>query len=423
VCKVLLSIFLALATAYSFAGVTITSPANGATVSSPVRVIASATADSGKPISSAIIYLDNVNVFSVYSNKVDTYLPMGTGKHTIQVKSWDTSGTIYQQSVVVNVVASTSAITLSSPAAGTTVGSPARFVASAKSATAYPIASMILYVDDVAVHSTYSASMDTTVPLTAGTRRITIKSWDNSGAIYQLPFTVNVSAGAVSAYPSNATVIANLDQVSGWESCDVCAGAGGAGPSAPHSLTQGVVSPSMDGNSARFWMGGTTPYSDVLWWKKILRETQVTQNRALHSFVYDLYFYMDNPTVAQSIEWDVNQFIDGKSFIFGSQCSYRARSTWDIWDNVNSHWISTGVVCPIPKAYAWNHIILEFERTPDNKLRYISMTMNGDKHYLNWYYAPTATTWSGVTVNYQIDGDYRQDNYSTWVDKMSLIYW
>jgi hypothetical protein len=51
------------------------------------------------------------------------------------------------------------------------------------------------------------------------------------------------------------------------------------------------------------------------------------------------------------------------------------------------------------------------------------MTMNGTKHYLNWYYAPTATTWSGVTINYQMDGDYRQDNYSTWVDKMSLIYW
>jgi hypothetical protein len=51
------------------------------------------------------------------------------------------------------------------------------------------------------------------------------------------------------------------------------------------------------------------------------------------------------------------------------------------------------------------------------------MTMNGVKHYLNWYYAPTATTWSGVTVNYQLDGDYRQDNYSTWVDKMSLTTW
>jgi hypothetical protein len=281
---------------------------------------------------------------------------------------------------------------------------------------------MALYVDNVMIYATYSNSMDTTQALAPGTRNINIKSWDNSGAVYQFPFTVSVSTGTTTT-PSSATVISNLDQVTGWQSCDSCAGAGGVGPTAPHSLTQGVVSPSLDGASARFWIGGSTPYSDVLWWKKILTETQATQNRALHHFIYDLYFYMDNPTVAQSIEWDANQFIDGKSFIYGSQCSYRARSTWDIWDNVNSRWISTGVVCPIPQAYSWNHVTLEFERTSDNQLRYVSMTMNGVKHYLNWYYAPNATTWSGVTVNYQLDGDYRQDNYSTWVDKMSLTMW
>ncbi|MCU1306917.1 MAG: hypothetical protein JWN45_1612, partial [Acidobacteriaceae bacterium] len=27
------------------------------------------------------------------------------------------------------------------------------------------------------------------------------------------------------------------------------------------------------------------------------------------------------------------------------------------------------------------------------------------------------------TVNYQMDGNYRQQNYSTWVDKMALSYW
>src|SRR6202008_4779779 len=96
------------------------------------------------------------------------------------------------QAVVVNVVASPSAIPLSSPAAGSTVGSPTRFLASAKSLTSFPIASMILYVDDVKVYTTMSNSMDTTQPLSAGAHRINIKSWDNSGAVYQLPFTVNV---------------------------------------------------------------------------------------------------------------------------------------------------------------------------------------------------------------------------------------
>ena len=188
-------------------------------------------------------------------------------------------------------------------------------------------------------------------------------------------------------------------------------------------MTKGVVSPSLDGASTQFWLGGSTPYSDVLWHKTVLNESQVGTSRNVHNFVYDLYFYTDNGAAAQSIEWDVNQFLDGRSFIFGSQCSYRSKDTWDVWDNANSKWVSTGVSCGALQSNTWNHVVLEFERTTDNQLHYIAMTLNGTRHYLNWYYPSTATTWSGVTVNYQLDGNYQQANYSTWVDKMTLTYW
>ena len=188
-------------------------------------------------------------------------------------------------------------------------------------------------------------------------------------------------------------------------------------------MTQGVASPSLDGTSAQFWLGGSTPYSDVLWHNKVLAETQLAQNEAAHNFVYDLYFYTDNGPAAQSIEWDVNQFVDGRSYIFGSQCSYRSRDTWDVWDNVNSKWVSTGVSCGALQSNTWNHVVLEFERTTDDQLHYIALTLNGSRHYLDSYYPSTATTWSGVTVNYQMDGNYQQTNYSTWVDQMKLTYW
>jgi hypothetical protein len=222
--------------------------------------------------------------------------------------------------------------------------------------------------------------------------------------------------------PAGATTV-TLDQASNWQSCDVCAGTGGNGPSATHSMTQGIVSPSLDGASTQFWVGGSTPYSDVLWHKTVLDSTKAALSRNVHFFVYDLYFYTDNGAAAQSIEWDVNQFLDGRSYIFGSQCSYRSKGTWDIWDNANSHWISTGVSCGGLQSNTWNHVTLEFERTTDNRLHYIAMTLNGTRHYLNTYYDSTATTWNGVTVNYQMDGDYKQTNYSTWVDKMTLTYW
>jgi hypothetical protein len=316
--------------------VNITSPSNGAGVSTSVHVTANATPNSGRTISSMIIYRDNVNVFTKYANSIDTYVSLSTGSHTLLIKAWDNTGTIYQSSVGVTVGGST--------------------------------------------------------------------------------------APAPSPTPSGSGSF-NIDQQSGWGSCDACAGAGGNGPTAAFSMSQNHASPSLDGRSAQFFLGGSTPYSDALWWKKILTESQVAQNRTLHHFVYDAYFYITNPAAAQSLEWDINQFVDGKSYIWGNQCSYRSSGTWDIWDNINSHWVSTGIHCPTPAAYSWNHVVIEAERTPDYKLHYISFTLNGAKHYLNRYYAPKNTTWSGVTVNYQMDGDYKQTDYSTWLDKLNLNYW
>jgi hypothetical protein len=284
---------------------------------------------------------------------------------------------------------------------------------------------MIIYRDGANIYLKYANSIDTYVSLSSGTHTLMVKAWDNAGTIYQSSVGVTVggsTAPAPSATPSGSGSF-NIDQQSGWGSCDACAGAGGNGPTAAFSMSQNHSSPSLDGRSAQFFLGGSTPYSDALWWKKVLTESQVAQNRTLHHFVYDAYFYITNPAAAQSLEWDINQFVDGKSYIWGNQCSYRSSGTWDIWDNINSHWVSTGIHCPTPTAYSWNHVVIEAERTSDNKLHYISFTLNGAKHYLNRYYAPKNTTWSGVTVNYQMDGDYKQTDYSTWLDKLNLNYW
>jgi hypothetical protein len=215
----------------------------------------------------------------------------------------------------------------------------------------------------------------------------------------------------------------NVESMSGWGHCDNCAGAGGSGPDAPHSITQGVSSPSLDGKSTKFWLGGSTPYSNALWWKQLLNWSQPGKNRSLHHFKYDAYFYIKNPHAAQSLEWDVNQYTDGKFYLMGTQCSYRQKGTWDIWDNINSRWISTGIHCPALQGYKWNHVVVEFERTWDHKLKYVSVSMNGVKHYLNRYYSPRSTSWTGLTVNYQMDGNYMQEDYSTWVDKLTLRAW
>ena len=288
---------------------------------------------------------------------------------------------------------------------------------------------MLLYVDDVKLFASYSSSLNYTATLATGTRNIAIKSWDDSGKEYDDLFTINVSSSGTStttsttSAPGSATVFSNIQGMSNWQSCAACAGAGGSGPVAPYGMTQHVGSPSMDGNSTQFWIGGSTPYSDVLWWRNLVGGGEQSTNTNAHHFVYDLYYYVTDPSAPEAIEYDVDQYVSGRSLIFGSQCDYRGDGQWDVWDNVNSHWISTGISCGTLQGYTWNHVVLEFERTSDNRLHYVSLTLNGSKHYLDWYYNSTSTSWSGVDVNFQLDGNYKQQNYSAWVDKMTLSAW
>ena len=62
----------------AFAGVSVTSPASGATVSSPVHFVASASS-SANSIASMIIWIDGYKKYTTYSSKLDTYISVGSG--------------------------------------------------------------------------------------------------------------------------------------------------------------------------------------------------------------------------------------------------------------------------------------------------------------------------------------------------------
>src|SRR5690348_15629996 len=80
---------------------------------------------------------------------------------------------------------------------------------------------------------------------------------------------VAVLALALVGTASAGTTTYSSIQKSKWSSCTVCAGANGSGPSASYSQTIYVSSPSMTGASSKFSIGGSTPYSNALWWKQL----------------------------------------------------------------------------------------------------------------------------------------------------------
>jgi hypothetical protein len=196
------------------------------------------------------------------------------------------------------------------------------------------------------------------------------------------------------------------------------------------SMSQHQAAPSLSGNSTVFWVGGSTPYSDALWNNHLIGDgSSQGMNDSNHSlvpsiqnFTYDVDFYGDDLGASEALEFDINQFFGNRGFIFGHECRVAAGNQWDIWDNSKGHWIPTGIPCH-PKSGDWNHLTLKVQRTSDNHETYQSITLNGQTANLNWTFEKgPCPGWYGVTVNFQMDGNFKQDQYKVYLDNLTLTY-
>ncbi|HEV2730989.1 MAG TPA: hypothetical protein VGV15_13225 [Terriglobales bacterium] len=186
---------------------------------------------------------------------------------------------------------------------------------------------------------------------------------------------------------------------------------------------QGIISPSLSGSSMQFSLGAhSVKYADILWNNKFT--TRLADEKSVpnyHEFVYEVYFYGEDLEKSQALEFDINQFFDGKSFIWGHECRIAGGHEWDTWDNVNEHWVKSGIACN-PVSNDWNHLVIHVARTVDDRLHFESITLNGVTHTVDRFDHPSATTWYGMTINYQMDGNGAQEPYTVYLDKISFSY-
>jgi hypothetical protein len=115
--------------------------------------------------------------------------------------------------------------------------------------------------------------------------------------------------------------------------------------------------------------------------------------------------------------------MDSIGMFWGTQCNHLGDGDWDYLNNVTQKWVSTGVACNLVKG--WNHLTLQVQRESGNSLLYQSITFNGSTATINATSAPFAvpSSWYGITVNYQMDGNYKQTSNTTYLDNLSLTYW
>jgi hypothetical protein len=314
-------------------------------------------------------------------------------------------------------------VTVTAPLNNSYVDPTVQFVASAYSP--YGVSGMTINVDSQNLYSTYSNKIDTLLTLPPGPHSVLVKAWDNKGNYFFTPLKITVW-GQQQGYNFNSLQNTKWAQYSLLPpSYAICGWCSPNGPQLVLWHKQGVSNPSLSGSSMETYTTGNLPYSDGFWNNRLVGDGSPnpdyshTLNPSLHHFTYDLWFYVQNPKVSQALEFDINQFVNGRSLIWGHECRLAGGYQWDIWSNPGQHWVPTGIPCnPIPNA--WNHLIIEVERTSDNNLHYLSITLNGYKATTGKYDYSTATTWYGITVNYQQDGDYAQHAYSIWLDKVNF---
>jgi major membrane immunogen (membrane-anchored lipoprotein) len=509
----------------SFAGVTVSAPANGSTVSTSVQYVASATTTCSKGVSAVGIYTaPGVLAYSTPGSSLNTELVLSPGTYQTEVQEWDNCGGSSKTPVTINVAGSAGQVKVTAPTNNTNVATQVQYAASATSSCSKGVSAMGIYTaPGVLAYQTPGASLNALLTLNPGTYHTVVQEWDGCGGSASTPVTIQVggsggngqitvnapqpnstvnptvqftasattscskgvasmgiyTASGVLAYVSqgaqlntpielkpgayqtvveewdncggaetitipitvegsaHAGVFSELQDSVGWTgyallppSYDICTTCVASGPQTTWSMAQNVSSPSLSGHSSQMQIGGKTVYSDVLWNNHLignfssqgLSDSNQTIVPSLHNFTYDVYFYAQNVSVSQALEFDINQFVDGYSYIWGHECRVAGGNEWDIWDDPGQTWHPTGVACnPLPNA--WNHLVLQVQRTSDNQLLFESITLNGVTATLNYYEDATPTSWYGVTVNYQQDGNYEQTPYSIWLDNLNFAYW
>ena len=418
----------------AFAGVVVTSPSNGASVGTTVQFVATASSACSKGVASIGIYTAPfVLAYFNAGNQLNKELTLSPGTYNTMVQEWDNCGSSSGTPITIQVSGSggSAGVKVSAPANGASVTSPVNFVATATSSCSKGVAAMGVYTAPgklayVAGGSTLNASLT----LADGTYGTMVQEWDNCGGSTKTPITIAVGGGG----GGGARTFSNLHNQSGWTGYaleppgyGICSSCKSSGPQTTWSWTQHVSSPSMSGDATRTTIGGHTVFSDVLWNNHLigdfssqgLPDTSHTLVPSLHYFTYDVWFYVGNVEISQALEFDINQFFGGKSFIWGHECRVAGGHEWDTWNNGSQRWVPSGVGCN-PISNSWNHLVLQTERTSDDKLLFKSITLNGKTANINRYDTPTPRSWYGVTINYQIDGNRYQQPYAIVLDKLNF---
>lgn len=410
-------------TGVASAQVAISSPASGATVGSPVHVVASAS--SAHPITAMRIYLDGVSVFLGSAAQIDTSVAAASGSHLLVVQAWDSTGAVFKTSVTITVgtAPTSSQVVVSSPASGATVGSPIHVVASATSTS--PILAMRIYLDGVSVFLGSTAQIDTSVAAASGSHLLVVQAWDSTGGVFKTPATVTVGAAspaptpAPTPVPSNAIVFNEVQQTTGWLTCGACGNPGGTGTPPTYSMVRGITFPTLSGSSTQFNIGGGTKYANAYWF---LEHPAMSAGISSLRYEFDIYIPAGMENAPQAIEFECQQRLNGFLYNFAWQAAYADGNQWRVFNYNTKIWENVGVPLQRFSPNTWHHVVAEYHNNSATHTTYHeALTIDGIRHALSVAHAATPVPVGNEFTNaFQLDLNVVPTPFQVFVDNMKI---
>ena len=191
----------------ALASVSVSTPANGSTVSTTVRYVASASSSCSKGVSAMGIYTAPYQLaYTTPGAKLDTALTLNPGVYNTVVEEWDNCGGASVIPITITVGSGGSGgsgqVTVTTPKTNSTVASTVPYEASATSPCSKGVSAMGIYTaSGQLAYTTPGAQLNTTLTLNAGVYDTVVEEWDNCGGAATTPITITVGGGTPMTVP------------------------------------------------------------------------------------------------------------------------------------------------------------------------------------------------------------------------------
>lgn len=409
--EVLMNITVAVA---PVSDITVATPTNGATVTSPFTLTASTRTCASKPAVSMGYSIDNGTAV-IESTSFTASVTAPTGAHVLRVKCWGQQ-VGDQVALNINVVQPTAATpSFSLPSGSYTSSQIVSVAASTPGATIYytvdgsvPTTASTVYTGPIAVSKTMVLSAIAAAP-----------GHTNSGVV-SASYTISIPKGP--QIPSYAIVQQQIDLLPGWRIKHDPATPG----TATGSMTL-VSDPTLTGQTVKYYTSFTNG-GGILYSNTYGNDTDSTQ------FAYDVHVWLTADSVLSNLEMDNNQVMrNGNTIIYGFQCSGYS-NTWEYTENSGTvdqpkaHWLKSTAPCNPAKwsRDTWHHIQISVSRDDSGNVTYHSVWFDGVEQPINQtVMSEFSLGWAlgALVANFQVDGLGTSGSATIYVDNLKMSRW